>query len=860
MNSHRPACAARPRLSALSLCLLTALAAQAQTTSTPAKETAKPATGAAAGSAKTLDTVVVTGQAASLRSALDKQQAAQGVISVVHADGIGQLPDTNAAEALARIPGVSVERDQGEGRFIRIRGLGPDLNAISINGTLVPSAEADRRAVGLDVVPAGLIRSLVVTKTALPEQDANSLGGSVEVNTLSAFDQPGRFLTLSAGANHSSLTGKARPTAALIYSERFFANTLGVAVALSSDERSFGSNNVESGGAWDLSGAQPALSKLERRSYTITRERRGGALNLDLRPDATQSYYLRSFSSRFTDTETRQAQTLEFSPALTVGATGTAKAARSLKAREEISQIDSLSLGGERRFGDWKLQAAVGAGRASENKPDTLSGATYKNASTLSGISFADSQQPIISGPAALSSASGFALDKIKLEKSLATDRERNLKLDLSHEQEVNGVELELKGGIKLARRQKDNERDVWSYGSKALAKAPYSFSKDKLALNAVVAEGSPRYPWGDLGPTMSETAVRDLVAALKPADFLDPSDSAVNDYRIKEDSDAAYLQARIEWKSTQVITGLRHESLAMDASGTGNKKGTLSPQQTSTSSHHWLPALLLRHDLQKDTQLRGAYTQSVVRPTFGQLTPGFVIDDKTAEFGNPELKPLRSQNLDFGIERRLDRDGAVSAYAFHKNIKDFVYRSNLAGQGAWVGFDSALTYANGDTAKVSGLELAYGQALRSLPAPFNGLIVGANATLVSSEATIGGYKAGVWQQRKLALPSQSDRSVNLSLGWEGYGFSSRVAANYKSAYLLEVGDVLNAAKDMWVDAQTQVDLSLRYDITPKLQISFEALNLRDTPYYVYAGQRALNTQYEQYGRSYKLGLKLAVF
>jgi TonB-dependent receptor len=830
--------------SVLSLCLLAAFSAQAQTTTPP----------------KTLDTVVLTGQAAGLRSALDKQQAAQGVVNVVHADGIGQLPDNNAAEALARMPGVSVERDQGEGRFVRIRGLGPDLNAVSINGTLVPSAESDRRAVGLDVVPAGLIRSLVVTKTATPDQDANSLGGSVEVNTLSAFDQPGRFMTLSAGANHSALTGQTKPAAALIYSERFFGNSLGVAVALSSDERSFGSDNVETGGGWDLSGARPALSKLERRSYTITRERRGGALNLDLHPDALQSYYLRTFSSRFTDTEQRQAQTLEFSPALAEGASGTAKAARSLKARKEVSQIDSLSLGGERRFGDWKLLAAVGAGRASEDKPDTLSGATYKNPLAQTGVSFKDSQQPIITGPASLAGAKDFALDKIKLEQSLATDLERNLKLDLLHDLELAGVDLEFKGGVKLARRQKDNEREVWSYGTKVLSKAPYGLSKDQLSMAAVVADGMPRYPWGDLGPNLSEAAIRQLVAPLKAADFRVASDSAVNDYRIEENSDAAYLQARIELKSTQIITGLRHERISMDARGTGNKNGVLSPQQTSTSSKHWLPALLLRHDLRQDTQLRAAYTESLVRPTFGQLTPGFVIEDKTAEFGNPELKPLRSRNLDFGLERRLDRDGAVSAYAFHKDIKDFVYRSNLAGQGAWIGFDSALSYANGDAAKVSGLELSYSQALRSMPAPFNGLILGANATLVSSEATLGGYQKGQWQTRKLALPSQSDRSVNFSLGWEGYGLSARVAANYKSQYLLEVGEVLNPAKDMWVDAQTQVDFSLRYDITPKLQISFEALNLNDTPYYVYAGRPALNSQYEQYGRSYKLGLKLAVF
>jgi TonB-dependent receptor len=827
--------------SVLSLCLLAAFAAQAQTTPP-----------------KTLDTVVVSGQAAGLRSALDKQQAAAGIISVVHADGIGQLPDNNAAEALARMPGVSIERDQGEGRFVRVRGLGPDLNAVSINGSLVPSAESDRRAVGLDVVPAGLIRSLVVTKTATPDQDANSLGGSVEVNTLSGFDQPGRFMTLSLGANHSDLSGKTSPTAALIYGDRFFGNTLGVAVALSSDERSFGSNNVETGGAWDDSGAKPALEELERRSYTIKRERRGGALNLDLRPDALQSYYLRTFSSRFTDTEQRQAQTLAFSKALLEGASGTAKAARTLKAREEISQIDSLSLGGERRFGDWQLLAAVGAGRASEDKPDTLSGATYKNSADMAGVSFRDSQQPIISGPAALAGASGFALDKLKLEQSLATDRTRNLKMDLLHDSVIGGVDIELKGGFKLARREKNNESELWSYGAKALTKA--GLTKTQLGMGAVLAEGMARYPWGELGPNLSDAAIRKLVAGLPAADFRVASDSTVNDYRIEENSDAAYLQARIELKSTQIITGLRHEKLSMDASAYADTNGKLSPQQAHSSSRHWLPALLVRHDLFSDTQLRGAYTQSVVRPTFGQLTPGLVIDEDNAEFGNPLLKPLRSQNLDFGVEHRLDRDGAVSAYAFHKNIRDFVYRSDLAGQGAWAGYDSALTYANGDDAKVSGLELSYSQALRRLPAPFNGLIVGANATLVTSEATIGGYQSGNWQQRKLALPSQSDRSVNLSLGWEGYGLSTRVAANYKSSYLLEVGDVFNAAKDSWVDAQTQVDLSLRYDITPKLQISFEALNLSDQPYYVYAGRPALNSQYEQYGRSYKLGLKLAVF
>src|SRR5690606_41353475 len=88
----------------------------------------------------------VIGQAASMDKALQQQRRSDSVKSVVHADGIGQLPDDNAAEALQRIPGLSVERDQGEGRFVSVRGIAPDLNSVTINGTLVPAPEGDRRA------------------------------------------------------------------------------------------------------------------------------------------------------------------------------------------------------------------------------------------------------------------------------------------------------------------------------------------------------------------------------------------------------------------------------------------------------------------------------------------------------------------------------------------------------------------------------------------------------------------------------------------------------------------------------------------------------------------------------------------
>ena len=132
--------------------------------------------------------VEVVGQAASIDKALKEQRSADSIKSVVHADGVAQLPDQNVAEAAQRLPGISIERDQGEGRFVSVRGLGPDLNSVTINGTLVPSPESERRAVALDVLPSELVQSLSVIKTLTPDMDANSLGGTVDVKSLSAFD------------------------------------------------------------------------------------------------------------------------------------------------------------------------------------------------------------------------------------------------------------------------------------------------------------------------------------------------------------------------------------------------------------------------------------------------------------------------------------------------------------------------------------------------------------------------------------------------------------------------------------------------------------------------------------------------
>jgi TonB-dependent receptor len=814
--------------------------AQAQTVA-PAQE-----------SATTLSEVKVVGQAASMDSALDVQQMADNIVSVVHADGIGQLPDANAAEALQRIPGVSLERDQGEGRYIRIRGLGPDLNAVTINGSLVPAAESDRRAVALDVLPSGLIRSLEVTKTLTPSMDANSIGGTVEVKTISAFDHKGMFYSLEGGMSHDTNVGANSPNYAGVWSNRFLDGKLGIAVGINSSKRKFGSDNAETGGgdAWDFSGASPALNEFQRRDYQIERERQGGILNLDYRPEAGESYYLRTLYSKFSDTETRQRHNIEFDDPMLSGALGAAEASRELKQRKETQDIGSVVLGGEKKFdSNWTVAMAFGMSQASQKTPDAIDAAKFESGTTYNA-GYSNSRIPRLIGDN-MNNAADYELDSIELSKQTARDKERNAKLDLTRDKlQIFGIDSELKFGGKVSRRKKTNELDAWEvdggdFGNPSLS----GFSK-----------GGISYPWGSFGPGISTGGIKNFLGGVNLDNYVNDEESRINDFTMHEDINSGYVQNTFNSGLWRVLVGVRYEGTKFKANGTGVDNGVFSSIEADRTYHNWLPALHVRRDLDNDTSVRGAVTNSVVRPTFGQLAPGFVIDGTEASFGNPNLDPMKARNYDLGVEKRLGYAGVVSAYAFYKDIKNFVYNNDLAGTGIWTAFDQANTFANGETAKVKGLELNYAQSFRHLPAPWNGLLFSANATFTDSKGRIEGLSGGTAVSRDVSLPNQSDRTMNLVLGYETGPLSMRIAANYKSKYLLEVTDIASANGDQYVDAQTQYDFSMRYNVSKQVQIIFEALNLSDEKYYVYTGRSGLNSQYESYGRTYKLGAKIAAF
>jgi len=804
--------------------------------------------------------VEVIGQAASIDQALKEQRRSDSVQSTVHADGVAQLPDQNVAEATQRLPGVSVERDQGEGRFVSVRGLGPDLNSVSVNGTLIPSPEADRRAVALDVLPSELVQSLSVVKTLTPDMDANSLGGTIEVESLSAFDHKGLFYTGSAEGSYDDNTEQTSPKFSGAISDRFSlgdgTDNFGVAAALSWQQRDFGSDNVETGGDWDFEdGAR--LEQFEQRDYDIRRERSGLGLNFDYRPDDFSSYYLRTLYSRYKDTETRNAAGVEFADAQLPGEAGDAEGWRELKDREETQEIQSFVLGGEQLVGQWTFNGQVGYSQSSEDTPGHIGGALFEGNDDFADVGFDSTRKPRLNVGDDFYDPASFSLSEVEWAEENTEDTEKNIKLDAARDYDLAGHAAQVKFGGKLSRRDKSNDTDIWTYEDLG----DFGFSDEQLGMDQFT-KGTVDYSLDRFGPGLSADRIEDLIGGLDRSEFFNEEESRVNDFDMSEDINAAYLMHTLDIDDLRIITGLRYEGTEFEAKGTGIRDGDYESIEAKNDYHHWLPGLHARYQLDKDTQVRAAITHSVVRPTFGQLAPGFVIDGDEASFGNPALDPLESRNYDLGIEHYLGRAGVVSAFLFYKDIENFVYNADLAGTGEWVDFAEANTFANGDNADLWGLELAYSQKFDWLPAPWNGLLLGANATFSRSDASISGFDADSGRElsRDIDLPFQSDTVGNLMLGWENDKLSLRLSANYKSDYLYEVAGIDDEQHDLHVDDQVFVDFSAGYFLTKELQLKFEAQNLTDESYYVYTGRNAYNAQYEEYGPTYKLGLTFTHF
>ncbi len=819
--------------------------------------------GASGAGAVDLDRVEVRPQLESQTRAVDLKRSSDAIEDAVSSDAMGVYPDKNVAESLQRLPGVSVTRDQGEGRFVVIRGLDANLNSVSVDGIAIGTPEDSSRAAPLDVIPSDSTERLRVVKSPTPDMPGDAIGGAILVESASAFDRDGRSLRGKIEASHQQLSGETSPKAAFNYSE-VFADTFGVAVGVNYQKRTFESDNTEVEYGTYEGGADDDLfaTSLQRRKYEIERKRIGANLNLDWHPDEDNRYYLRTLYSQFDDAETRQRTIFDFGDEGITALGGNQYRVDDLAAdsiqkrmryRTKKENTFAASMGGENRLSGAVVDYKVGYTRTEERVNDEMEARFEYAGDDLSATVDQNSRVPRI----ALSDAGwmdngNYDFDRVVLSPKRVDDKEHSAQVNLRFD----GDNASYKFGL-LGRWR---DRDVDS-NERELRVGP------DIALSDWTT-GTPEHRGGTLGQGMSSDAMRRYWAQFGGQYSARPQDAGGNalasleeDYTAREDIFASYAMGTWDIGALRVIGGVRVENTQFSATGnsvdvaSNGRTYTVTPLTVSRSYSNVLPGLHLRYDAGDAWVLRAAANKTVSRPSFGDIAPrvGLSRGDEEVRIGNPQLDPYESKNIDLSLEKYIGTTGILSLGLFHKSIDGYIVNTVSTSDPAYPDF-TVTRVINGNKATVKGAEFNWQQQLAFLPAGWDGLLVGASGTWLDTDFDPG--LAGR-ERDNFMLPRASRHVYTAHAGYEKAGFSTRVAAVYRSEYLDTLGD--NAAYDIYVAPNTQLDFSLDYKITANVSVYLEAQNLLDKPLELYQGTRARTLQMEEYGRTYALGLKVAL-
>ncbi len=273
-----------------------------------------------------LDAFVVTGLRQQLAVAAEVERQNTTVTSVLTADDVGNFPDQTLAESLSRLPGVSVQDEEGEGRFINIRGMPTDFAQVTINNAELGSSDPNGdRSVALDVVPGDLFQQIEVGKSLLPDTDAGSFGAKVDLRPLSAFLRPPEFVgRISVRSTYSSLAKEWDPNLRANVSKQFLmedGSRFGVAAALSYSYRTVHGDQLISTSGSGIRYARDyltpegsevlAIQELDQRMDRGDRERIGGTLVLDWENNDNLRLQLSGIYGRLDDNDIRIQQEVE---------------------------------------------------------------------------------------------------------------------------------------------------------------------------------------------------------------------------------------------------------------------------------------------------------------------------------------------------------------------------------------------------------------------------------------------------------------------------------------------------------------------------------------------------------------------
>lgn len=839
---------------------------------TPAAGDTAAADQAAQASEQTPVEVVVTGTAQGEKKAIATKREADNLVEALYANDVGKLPDQNVAEAVRRLPGLSVANDQGEGRYVIIRGVNPNLVNVVLNGLTLPAPEPDGRQVKLDDIPSALINAVIVTKSLTADQDANAIGGEVNIRTLTAFDRNKPFFAdarLLYGFYHLN---RDHPYEGDVQVGGLFgaSDQFGAVLSVNYSKRPIESENFQGSVNYrpvTVGGQTYTLPDMAGlRDYNLTRTRQGVVLNLDWRPSDAAKLFLRGTYSKFDDDETRDQFIVDNQSAFvfTSPTTGSfrGRGSERVRRRQETDNTKSVQGGGNFRFGTFGLDVAGAWTRAQKRDP-LRSEYNFRTAGTALTVNYDVSDTPYLFTPTVLPDAqqTAYALNSVNYDRRLAVETLIQGRADLTVPLSF-GDGSSIKAGGKYIDRHKTNARDFLTYGltaGRTFTLASVSFLADQNFYDGrYVFPVRVSYDAGQAFIAANPGVITVNTASSR-------ANSLANDYDVREAIAAGYAMATLKFGGLTLTPGVRVEhtrdrtkaklitaaaALDEDYNAFGAKSYT-----------NWFPGVNAKYALADGLIVRGAVTTALGRPNYPDLSPYVSVDQTTTPnsvvLGNPALKPYKAVNYDAAVEYYLPAQGLVSVGYFRKEIDDPIYTGATLGvNGIFAG--QALTNAtvnqplNVDKATLSGIEANAQVRFTFLPGALSGLGFAVNYARITGhgQGTIPGGRNG-----RFPLFLQSKDVGTAQLFYEKYGFAVRAAYSYRSPYL----DTLGATPglDQYTDENGALDVNVSYEVAPQLTFFGQALNLTDAPQRRYIGAKNQLIERERYDYSFRWGVQL---
>lgn len=849
--------------------------------------------------AKTVEAVVVTAPRAEAAARI-VQQAAPTIINVQSAETIAKYPDFNAAEALGRIPGISLSSDTGEGRFVNIRGIDANLNGSTYGGVVLlntlPSgtaASGSGRAVEFDTIPTGAIDGIVVYKTLSPDRDSEGLGGQIELTPRSAKNSSRPFFQGELGWGYENLHGHTGPfTAGFAAGARFgfgdgklniegdgpeapagsgwITNPTPFSIVITGsrkDDRR-GVDDIEPSYLNDGPAVSNVYDRVDFRRYDYHRRRFGYGGAFDFTPNDDHSYYVRLDVAGYKERAHKNHLYAAFdgspsAPDKTGNVIDGFQPQVDVVVLDETHRNTVFAVGGQDRFGELQIDYRAAYSRATYVETyynearffgaDTFFG-RYNNVSDPYRPTFTLFQDAALTKPFVSTDATQYKNPRLTSFFEDAADQEYSYVVNARHPLELFGEGGELKIGASARLRDKV----VDNFGG--FGRATVNLSDFSPSVGAGNNYYDGRYP---VAPYADIYKIINLVRTALPV----LPHSRGREFNDTENVYAVYGMYTTSIGKLGILAGARVEKTearygnfltTTDASGAS----TVTFVNHDKSYTNVFPTVQLKYALQPDLQVRATYSSGIGRPGFSQAGGNAGVDFSAAPrpvyvAGNPDLKPTTGNNFDLDLEYYFPGGGIVQVGVFDKEFRNYIFSSAkinvldpvFQGQrGDFVTFLNEQAYAR-------GVELAYHQKFSMLPGVFSGVGVDANITWVDSrfkeyDATV----SGTGKSEFGSLPGTSHVTWNLAGFYEDHGVALRLSAEYVGQSLFGLSG--DKALDTIQDRKLNLDFTSSYQFTANWAGYFNVKNLLDTPLRYYEGSRSHPIQREIYGQTYEAGVR----